>query len=55
MQKRIEDPFEHMRRRFFAKMFLEKGCIADVWLGSKYAAYVQVRKMQRDYPLKDKT
>ena len=55
MQKRIENPFEHMRCRIFAKMFFQKGCTADVRLGSKYAADTQVRKMQRDYPLKDKT
>ena len=55
MQKRIENPFEHMRCRFFAKMFLQKDCIADVWQGSKYAADTQVHKMQRDYPSKDKT
>ena len=55
MQKHTENPFEHMRCRFFMKMFLQKGCIADVRLGSKYAADMQLRKMQRDYPPKDKT
>ena len=55
MQKRIQNPFELMRCRFFAKMFLQKGYIADVRLGSKYADDTQVSKMQRDYPSKDKT
>ena len=55
MQERIGNSFEHLRWRFFAKMFLQKGCIADVQLGSKYAAKMQVPKMERDYLSKDKT
>ena len=55
MQERIRNPFEHMWRRFFAKTFSQKGCIVNVWLGSKYTTDMQVRKMQRDYPSKDKT
>ena len=49
------EPIQTSAVHVLCKLFLQKGCIADVRLSSKYAADTQVGKMQRDYPSKDKT
>ena len=49
------EPIQTSTAEVFWKMFLQKSSIVDVWLRSKYATDTQARKMQRDYPSKDKT